>query len=655
MMCMKMAPLEFITPVLKRTTHCNLPNKAGMTPLMIVVAKPISAVSLGVVTTLLDYHADSMLKTDAGTAFSLAEKVGNDQLLEVMKMVKPLKLAGARGTVRASKCSAPSRIRVQVLEGTLELAVGCVNQTVDPYCVVKLDDKQVATLEVCQKTLNPEWNSNHTFYIHENSRLQIELWDYNLIRSNTFLGHASLLLTLPTDTDDSFAPIDQWLPLSLALPSVSFIAATNPVTTQPTQVLPNFSSEGPAPPAALATAVVHSGKLHVVLTYLKEETQEVNAEEAIKDFESKPRPRLEWHQEVSYSGLPVNTSVTEVGFHFEVGPNSVRGTASLDGRNDFDVHQTTAFFNQYFLGRDHTTLYGEHATLGPVVISLEDVNNTGFRRALVRTKKETIRVVITATKNEAAALRVALPLLSGTKLNSTRSNKMHDTLSQFETRQLVTRYKFGVVYAKKGQSDEQTMLANDDVSPDLQEFLSLLGDKVPLLSWKKYAAGLDTISDATGTHSIYTTFQGIEIMFHVSCFLPNQAVDVQKVERKRHIGNDIVVVIFKEVADAQDAIDLSSFVSHFNHAFIVVTPVGNSFQVVSAYKAGVNPTPPLLPPPDKTTNLPLFSRDANFRQFFLTKLINAERSAMEVADFRAPHVQTRKAMLASIIKECSQK
>ena len=94
----------------------------------------------------------------------------------------------------------------------------------------------------------------------------------------------------------------------------------------------------------------------------------------------------------------------------------------------------------------------------------------------------------------------------------------------------------------------------------------MLGDKVELKGWSKYAGGLDTEKDASGKYSIYTEFEGKEIMFHVSTLLPYSKVErVQvcisnssyvsrfhvrysfwKVERKRHIGNDVIVIIFKE-------------------------------------------------------------------------------------------------------------
>jgi hypothetical protein len=35
-------------------------------------------------------------------------------------------------------------------------------------------------------------------------------------------------------------------------------------------------------------------------------------------------------------------------------------------------------------------------------------------------------------------------------------------------------------------------------------------------------------------------------MYHVSTLLPFSADDTQQLERKRHLGNDIVVIIYKE-------------------------------------------------------------------------------------------------------------
>lgn len=63
----------------------------------------------------------------------------------------------------------------------------------------------------------------------------------------------------------------------------------------------------------------------------------------------------------------------------------------------------------------------------------------------------------------------------------------------------------------------------------------------------------------------------MEICYHVSSLLPYEDYDTQRLARKRHIGNDVVVVIFNE---GDRPFDPSAMATHFTHVFIVVTPIG---------------------------------------------------------------------------------
>lgn len=77
----------------------------------------------------------------------------------------------------------------------------------------------------------------------------------------------------------------------------------------------------------------------------------------------------------------------------------------------------------------------------------------------------------------------------------------------------------------------------------------MLGEKIRLKGWQQYKGGLDVKNDMTGRYSIYTIYEGHEIMFHVSTLLPFSR-DRQQVERKRHIGNDIINIIFVDGDEA---------------------------------------------------------------------------------------------------------
>lgn len=57
-------------------------------------------------------------------------------------------------------------------------------------------------------------------------------------------------------------------------------------------------------------------------------------------------------------------------------------------------------------------------------------------------------------------------------------------------------------------------------------------------------------------------------MFHVSTLLPYEKHDPQKLQRKRHIGNDIVCVVFLEADNTP--FSPACIKSHFLHTFILV-------------------------------------------------------------------------------------
>jgi len=124
--------------------------------------------------------------------------------------------------------------------------------------------------------------------------------------------------------------------------------------------------------------------------------------------------------------------------------------------------------------------------------------------------------------------------------------------------------------------------------------------------------------------------------------LPYFPKDPQQVERKRHLGNDVVLVIFKE--SSEDMFPAHRISSQFNHSFAIVQPVenGTKYRVAFSNKFGVKPYGPFI-----SSNV-VFERGPKFREFFLTKLINAERAAMHAPDFRQRLAKTRETLLRDI-------
>jgi hypothetical protein len=92
----------------------------------------------------------------------------------------------------------------------------------------------------------------------------------------------------------------------------------------------------------------------------------------------------------------------------------------------------------------------------------------------------------------------------------------------------------------------------------------------------------------------------------------------KKVERKRHLGNDVVMIIFRE--GENEPFSPKWVRSQFNHVFIVVTPVahpkgkpGTWYKLAISCKEGVVPFQPRLPFP------PYLRKGKKAREWFLSK------------------------------------
>lgn len=69
--------------------------------------------------------------------------------------------------------------------------------------------------------------------------------------------------------------------------------------------------------------------------------------------------------------------------------------------------------------------------------------------------------------------------------------------------------------------------------------------------------------DMTGKESYYTVYAGHEVMYHISTMLPYSKDNPQQLERKRHIGNDIVNIIYTDDPSAVDTFNPNCIRSQF--------------------------------------------------------------------------------------------
>ncbi|XP_062895472.1 signal-induced proliferation-associated 1-like protein 2 isoform X2 [Mobula hypostoma] len=327
------------------------------------------------------------------------------------------------------------------------------------------------------------------------------------------------------------------------------------------------------------------------------------------------------------------------------------------------------YYRKYFYGKEHQNYFGTDESLGPVAVSIrrekldESKEKEGlqynYRIAFRTSELSTLRGAIledavpsTARHGTARGLPIkevleyVIPELNIQCLRvASSSPKVMEQLLKLDEQGLSFQHKVGVLYCKAGQSTEEEMYNNETGSPVFEEFLDLLGHRVRLKGFSKYRAQLDNKTDSTGTHSLYTTYKDYEIMFHVSTMLPYTPNNRQQLLRKRHIGNDIVTIVFQEPG----ALPFTprNIRSHFQHVFVIVR-VHNPCTENVCYSVAVSRSkdvPPFGPPIPKGVTFP---KSAVFRDFLLAKVINAENAAHKSEKFRAMATRTRQEYLKDL-------
>jgi Rap/ran-GAP len=219
-------------------------------------------------------------------------------------------------------------------------------------------------------------------------------------------------------------------------------------------------------------------------------------------------------------------------------------------------------------------------------------------------------------------------------------DKIVDKLAKLENDLSMASLKVGVIYCRDDQTSEREMYGNTDVSENFLQFMSLLGEKfaVPSEKAESYTGGLHE-----GQIGFHTDWGGTKFVFHVSPYLEGDDTG-QQIIRKKHIGNDTVVVIF---VDGGQEISPEIFVSKVSVVFIFVRlSEGNNYHVQVVGKAEVHSFEP------EVEDDPAFSFEPNvfFRNFLFQKIVNAHTAAFRSKLYKH-YWNARQFQLAQAIKE----
>ncbi|VDN56741.1 unnamed protein product [Dracunculus medinensis] len=312
--------------------------------------------------------------------------------------------------------------------------------------------------------------------------------------------------------------------------------------------------------------------------------------------------------------------------------------------------EETRWYWKYFLGNEHQNFAGiEPSTKLPFFISimLEDT----VCRAILWTSQGPRRLCFPASigSNKILTAKTILQQFPGLEdysrsLKEIADIKIQRELVILEDQEGGVNCKFGVIYALNFQTSDTQMLSNEHGDEDFEQFLKILGQRIELQDWGSYRGGLDVTTNSTGRESIYTVFAGHEIMFHVSTMLPYSNENFQQIERKRHVGNDIVNIVFEAGGDPKIINFLPTMMkSHFTHVFAVVKydKESDCYRLWVFSEESVPVFGPTLSYPNTFHDLQLF------REFLLTKLINAEKASLQANAF----VEKRRKTLDTLLKD----
>ncbi|XP_017265003.1 rap1 GTPase-activating protein 1 isoform X11 [Kryptolebias marmoratus] len=342
------------------------------------------------------------------------------------------------------------------------------------------------------------------------------------------------------------------------------------------------------------------------------------------------------------------------GTNHELSEAELPRPPSPNTRTKLECNTTATLFRKHFLGKEHFNYYSVDSNLGHLVFSIkyDVIGDQEHLRLMLRTKLKTHQDVIpisclTEFPNVFQMAKLVCEEVNVDRFYPVLYPKASRLIVTFDEHVISNNFKFGVIYQRFGQTSEEELFGNSEESPAFVEFLEFLGEKIELHNFKGFRGGLDVTHGQTGTESVYCNYRNKEVMFHVSTKLPYTEGDTQQLQRKRHIGNDIVAIVFQ---DENTPFVPDMIASNFLHAYIVVQVVNPCSENI-LYKVSVTARDdvpffgPALPDPA------VFKKGPEFHEFLFTKLINAEYACYKAEKFAKLEERTRSALLETLYEE----
>ncbi|CAK4523009.1 unnamed protein product [Aphanomyces euteiches] len=206
--------------------------------------------------------------------------------------------------------------------------------------------------------------------------------------------------------------------------------------------------------------------------------------------------------------------------------------------------------------------------------------------------------------------------------------------------------KIGVVYVGANQSTQQEIFSNTKGSTEYQHFLADLGWEIELATHRGFVGGLDANpkSLSNGTKTIYYSTSTSELIFHVVTMMPTKESDPQQIDKKRHVGNDYVHIVW---SDNFRAYNQTTITSNFNFVQVVIYPLKHpSYDGLYLIEILTKPNVPLFGP--LMTGM-IVSR-ANLPDLIRQTVMNANRVCRQQTQWYMAPYTTRRKLIEEVVE-----
>ena len=137
-------------------------------------------------------------------------------------------------------------------------------------------------------------------------------------------------------------------------------------------------------------------------------------------------------------------------------------------------------------------------------------------------------------------------LLDSPQVEEKLRKQINNSISVLDHMLPFHNHMFGVVYMDHGQSTQRELLSNTSGSQRYNQFLCGLGEFIDLSFSDRFQLWVGGLTKDDCQYTFHWQDDITQVVFHVATFLSNLPDDPGYTNKKRHIGNDNVIIIYKE-------------------------------------------------------------------------------------------------------------